>query len=140
MSYEEARTFVHKLNLKNSTEWSEYCLGKFPDKIAKLETISNRPEITYKEKGWTGWDDWLGSSYIPTRRDYREFDKGREFAHSLKLETYAQWRLYCQGSLTDKPKIPLDIPFKPERAYKDEGWKGYPDWLGNMKKSVSKIQ
>ena len=139
LSYEEARTFVHTLNLKNSTEWSEYCLGKFPDKIAKPETISNRPEITYKEKGWTGWDDWLGPSYIPTRRDYREFDKGREFAHSLKLETQAQWRLYCQGNLPDKPKIPLDIPFKPERAYKDEGWKGYPDWLGNKKRASPKF-
>ena len=139
LSYEEARNFMHKLKLKNSTEWSEYCLGKYPDKIAKPESISNRPEITYKGKGWTGWDDWLGLSYIPTRRDYREFDKGREFAHSLKLETQAQWRLYCQGSLTDKPKIPLDIPLKPERAYKNEGWKGYPDWLGNKKRASPKF-
>ncbi|CDZ79871.1 hypothetical protein BN1013_00371 [Candidatus Rubidus massiliensis] len=139
LPYKEARTFVHKLNLKNSTEWSEYCSGKFPDKTAKPDTISNRPEITYKEKGWTGWDDWLGPSYIPTRRVYREFHKGREFAHSLKLETQAQWRLYCQGNLIDKPRIPLDIPFKPERAYKNEGWKGYPDWLGNQKRASPKF-
>ncbi len=139
LSYDEARAFVHKLNLRNSTEWTDYCSGSFPDKAEKPESISNRPEVTYKEKGWTGWDDWLGPSYIPTRRDYREFDKGREFAHSLKLETQAQWRLYCQGSLKDKPKIPLDIPFKPERAYKNEGWKGYPDWLGNQKRASPKF-
>jgi hypothetical protein len=58
LSYEEAKAFVHKLNLKNSTEWSEYCSGNLPDKTAKPETISNRPEITYKEKdglaGMTG--------------------------------------------------------------------------------------
>lgn len=139
LSYQEARIFVHKLSLKNSTEWTEYCSGNFPDKAEKPESISNRPEVTYKEKGWIDWDDWLGPSYIPTRRDYREFDKGREFAHSLKLETQAQWRLYCQGSLKDKPKIPLDIPFKPERAYKNEGWKGYPDWLGNQKRASPKF-
>lgn len=83
--------------------------------------------------------DWLGLSYIPTCRDYREFKKGRKFVRSLKLEPQAQWRLYCQGNLTDKQKIPLDIPFKPERAYKNEGWKGHPDWLGNQKRASPKF-
>lgn len=139
LSYEEARTFVHKLELKNSTEWYEYCLGTLPGRTTKPKTISNRPEITYKEKGWIGWDDWLGLSYVLTRRDYREFDKAKKFVHSLELSTQAQWRLYCQGSLDNKPKIPLDIPLKPERVYKNDGWKGYPDWLGNKKRASPKF-
>lgn len=139
LSYEEAKSFVHELNLKNSTEWKNYCDGLLPDKISKPENITNRPEITYKNKGWTNWGDWLGMGYIPTRRDYREFSKAKDFVHSLKLITQAQWKLYCQGKLSNKPKIPLDIPFKPERTYKNEGWKGYPDWLGNKRRASPKF-
>ena len=139
LSYTEAKKFVHKLQLRNSTEWSDYCLGKLPDRTTKPASISNRPEITYKRKGWIDWGDWLGLSYVPTRREYQEFVEAKKFVHSLKLETVAQWRLYYRGKLKNMPQIPIDIPFKPERVYKNEGWKGYPDWLGNRKRASPKF-
>lgn len=139
LSFEEARAFVHKLHLLNSTEWSNYCKGEVANKPLKPTTISNRPEITYKNKGWEGWEDWLGNSYIPTRRKYCTFKEAKKFVQSLKIETQAQWRLYCQGQLKDKVKIPKDIPHKPERSYINDGWNGYPDWLGNQKRASPKF-
>jgi superfamily II DNA or RNA helicase len=139
LPFNEARAFVHKLQLKNSTEWHAYCNHKFPEKPSKPFTISNRPEITYKKKGWINWGDWLGISYIPTRREYKTFAEARLFVQSLKLTTLDQWRRYCQTGLPGKPKLPLDIPLKPERAYKDNGWAGYPDWLGNSRRASPKF-
>jgi len=43
------------LNLKNWSEWSEYCKsGKKPI------NIPNAPKIIYKNKGWKGISDFLG--------------------------------------------------------------------------------
>ncbi len=135
LPFDEARTFVHKLQLKNSTEWYAYCNHKFPEKPPKPSTISKRPEITYRKKGWVGWGDWLGISYIPTRRDYRSFEEAKLFVQSLKITTLAQWKHYCQTGLPGRPKLPPDIPLKPERTYKANGWAGYPDWLGNSRRA-----
>jgi len=53
--FEEARAFVHTLNLKGQTEWREYCKsGKKPD------DIPSAPQSTYKNEGWISLGDWLG--------------------------------------------------------------------------------
>ena len=49
------------------------------------------------------------------------FEKGREYARSLNLGTSSQW---------SKEKRPPDVPSNPHIFYKDEGWDGWPDWLG----------
>ncbi|NGX31109.1 MAG: hypothetical protein K940chlam8_00469 [Chlamydiae bacterium] len=139
LSFEEARAFVHKLQLVNSTEWHRYCKNEFTSKPLKPDNISNRPEITYRNKGWTGWGDWLGLSYRPTRRKYRGFEQARKFTSELKLKTQAQWSLYCQGKIEGMLKIPIDIPLKPGRTYKDLGWKGFPNWLGNIRRASPKF-
>ena len=54
-SFQEARTFVHSLNLKNVTEWQEYYKsGKKP-----LD-IPSSPQRAY-EKEWIDSFDWLGT-------------------------------------------------------------------------------
>ena len=120
-SFEEARAFVHELNLKKDDEWRAYCSsGKKPD------DIPSNPGNTYKNKGWSGVGDWLGTGSIPnTRREFRPFDEARAFVNELKLKSGDEWREYCQSG-----NKPGDIPAKPGRTYIDEGWKGYGDWLG----------
>ncbi|MDB2613620.1 DEAD/DEAH box helicase family protein [Chlamydiales bacterium] len=135
LSYEEARQFVHKLKLLNTTDWASYCNGELAHLPQKPDNITNRPEITYKSKGWVDWADWLGASYIPTRRTYRAFEDARDFVRKLNLITQSDWKLYCQGQIDGVPKIPQDIPLKPERTYRELGWKGYPDWLGNTRRA-----
>jgi hypothetical protein len=58
-SFLQARQFTHSLNLKSSAEWQQFCKsGKKP------EDISTKPERTYKNKGWIGMRDWLGTEII----------------------------------------------------------------------------
>ena len=57
---------------------------------------------------------------------WKPFEEAREFARSLNLKNYREWYQYAK---TDER--PNDIPSNPFEAYKNDGWKGYPDWLGN---------
>ena len=62
MPFEETRDFVHKLELKSSTEWPAYSRGDMPEKGTRPEDIPSSPDRVYKDKGWISWPDWLGTS------------------------------------------------------------------------------
>jgi hypothetical protein len=56
LSFEDAKTFVHKLNLKNVKDWKDYCAsGKRPS------FIPASPFHKYEQ--YKGIKDWLGESY-----------------------------------------------------------------------------
>ena len=57
---------------------------------------------------------------------WKPFEEAREFARSLKLRSVSEWQQYAK---TDER--PNDIPSTPGRTYKNDGWNGYGDWLGN---------
>jgi hypothetical protein len=120
--YEEARKFARKLNFKNKFEWADYVkLRKHPI------DIPNDPGKSYKNKGWKGWGDFLGTGNIGPKEEHeriRKFEEAREFVRSLKLASQTYWKKYCKSG-----KKPDDIPALPERSYKKD-WKGYGDWLG----------
>ncbi|MBK7311339.1 MAG: hypothetical protein IPI93_11280 [Sphingobacteriaceae bacterium] len=120
-SFEEARAFVHLLNLKNQADWIDYCKSpKFPTDIPK------NPNQTYKDKGWNGMGDWIGTYTIaPNLRNYREFNLARKYVHSLNLKNRKEWNNYYESG-----KMPADIPMTPNVVYKDSGWKSMGDWLG----------
>tara|TARA_B100000446_G_scaffold602_1_gene648 strand:+ start:307 stop:522 length:216 start_codon:yes stop_codon:yes gene_type:complete len=62
-SFDEAREFIRSLNLKNSTEWIEYCnSGK--DGIPKPDDIPAWPIYVYRKNGWKGWKDWVGNEEL----------------------------------------------------------------------------
>lgn len=61
-----------------------------------------------------------------TRYQYRSFADARNLVHKLKLSNNKEWRDFTKSSA-----MPVDIPVAPETVYKDKGWAGYGDWLGN---------
>ena len=55
-SFAKAKAYVHRLKLKSRREFNEYKkTGKLPKDIA------TSPSGTYKNKGWKGWKDFLGT-------------------------------------------------------------------------------
>ncbi|MDH3203338.1 MAG: hypothetical protein OEL81_01505 [Nitrosopumilus sp.] len=117
-SFNDARKFVRKLNLKTQHEWKEhYRSGKLPD------DIPNSPHHTYKE--WKGYGDWLGTGRIANQKKiYLEFTKAKQFVHSLNFKNKYQWDAFCKSN-----KKPDNIPADPRR-YKSE-FKSWGDWLGH---------
>ena len=56
LKFEEARSYVRKLGLKNAEQWNEFYKSQsFPNNIPK------NPRRKYKDKGWKGYKDWLGT-------------------------------------------------------------------------------
>ncbi len=119
--FQEARIFVRGLNLKSGTEWNLYCNS---DK--KPDDIPNAPQAVYRNDGWLGMGDWLGTNSIANYlRKYRPFLEARNFVRQLKLISRSEWKEYCKSG-----KKPDNIPTNPNRTYKDKGWVGMGDWLG----------
>ena len=116
--FEQARDYTRSLGLRTYQEWKELADGgRLPPDVPKY------PMDHYRGKGWTNWGDFLG------RQDdisYRQFTEAREYARSLKLGTRKAWRAFARS--TGRPN---DIPVYPEQAYRDQGWIGFDDWLGN---------
>jgi superfamily II DNA or RNA helicase len=120
--YDLAKTFVQKLGLKSVAEWKEYCKSR-----KKPQDIPNNPDQYYKNKGWISFGEWLGSGTIaPHRMTFKPFFEAKKYVQSLKLKSSTEWYEYSKSS-----ERPNDIPGNPGRVYKDKGWKGYGDWLGN---------
>ena len=59
-SYEEAKSFVHKLGLRSTREWEAFCQGKYTHKGTRPPDIPRSPEAYYRDKGWKDYKDWLG--------------------------------------------------------------------------------
>ncbi|MCU0794071.1 MAG: hypothetical protein MUE42_14745, partial [Opitutaceae bacterium] len=76
--YEKAREFAHKLNLRTSPEWKDYCDGKRPDLPPRPPEVPYSPFKSYQGKGWVSWDAFLAPRW-------RAYPLARDFAHSLKL-------------------------------------------------------
>jgi hypothetical protein len=108
-SFEEARKFVQSLNLKGQKEWREYSKSN-----NRPDDIPSAPEQVYKNKGWSGMGDWLGTRSIATKDiQYRSLEDAKKFVRKLKLKNQKEWLDYCASG--DKPD---DIPANPWRTYK----------------------
>jgi hypothetical protein len=128
--FEEARAFVHRLRLRSTREWRQYCKGELREKGKPPQDIPACPDRTYK-KDWLGMGDWLGTGLIATQRlKYRSFWEARAFVHRLRLRSTREWRQYCKGELSDKGKLPHDIPANPDGTFYKDHWLGMSDWLG----------
>ena len=120
LSYEEAREIVHKFKLTSENEWKD-----FKTKGLKPDNIPSLPENLYKDNGWKGFQDWLGYDANKLKYNFLPYEEARVFVHSLELESENQWREFKRIGIK-----PENIPSKPEKVYKDKGWKGFRDWLG----------
>ncbi len=102
-----------------------------PHKGFLQDDIPTNPNQTYKNMGWNGSGDWLGTRNIaPRLRVYRSFEEAQIFASSLGLRNSTEWSKFCKGRMLEKGTLPLDIPASPHATYAGRGWSGYGDWLG----------
>jgi hypothetical protein len=130
-SFAKARTFARGLKLNSETEWRAFFRKRIPHGATLPTDIPANPAQTYRDKGWAGWGDWLGTHRIASQRiKYREFAKARSFARGVHLRTGAEWRLFCAGKIPRRGQLPADIPANPRQTYTGKGWRGMGDWLG----------
>ena len=117
LSFEKARKFVRALSLRSQSEWRDYCKsGKKP------HNIPNSPRYVYKDK-WVSSGDFLGTGTIASQNiKFLSFQDARKVVRTFGLKSMREWKKY--------KKKPKNIPYKANIKYKNEGWKGWQDFLG----------
>jgi len=123
LPFEDAKQYVRSLGLKSQKEWQSWSKsGEKPD------SIPADPGNTYKAKGWEGFGDWLGTERIANQdREFLPFEEARNYVRSLGIKSAEEWAEWYKSG--DKPD---NIPTKPSRVYKNQGWIGFGDWLGQV--------
>lgn len=118
LNYEECRKFIITLGIKTKSEWKDYCKsGNRP------KNIPSNPNDYYKDKGWTSWGDFLGTNVKSTHKiETVTYTQCEAYARSLRLngkplQCSKDW--YAYHSIYRKPD---NIPYSPQRAYKEEGF------------------
>jgi superfamily II DNA or RNA helicase len=129
ISFEDARNFARSLNLKSQRYWIDFCAS---DK--KPDYIPSNPNVTYKNLGWLGFGDWLGTGTIATyNMKYRDFKSAREYVRTLNIKSNKEWRIWSKSE-----ELPIDIPASPDKTYKKSNeWQGWGDWLGTNTKPTN---
>jgi hypothetical protein len=125
-SYDEAKIFVHSLNLKNSDEWAVYRRSG-----NKPRDIPSNPHIQYKNSGWISMGDWLGTGAVAHRcKNFKSFEDARTYVRSLNFEKINDWIIFSKSG-----KRPQDIPSNPNIFYSE--WVSFHDWIGVEKLSMA---
>ena len=117
MPFEEARSNVWKLGLKNLNEWRAYTKSDF-----RNFEIPSDPANAYKSS-WLSLGDWIGTT-PGWNGEWVDFNSARKFVRTLGLKNQKEWYTFSKSDMK-----PFNIPANPNSVYKEE-WKGIGDWIG----------
>jgi superfamily II DNA or RNA helicase len=118
LEYNEARSFVVRLGLKNTQEWKKWSRTHRPD------NIPGTPDKIYQDSGWVSWAEFLGAD-ISQKGNSLSYDEAKTAIKKFKIRSSVAWRDFSKSK--ERPK---NVPANPDRHYKDNGWLGWDDFLG----------
>lgn len=127
LEYDEAKKFVHGLNLPNKAAWKRYRSNCY-DELPRLpRSIPYTPNLVYG-KQWEGWDDWLFSS---DKSKFLSFEDAKKKVSIMGVSDKKKWDLlvFKTISFPDENKWINGLPLHPN-IYYESLWKGWDDWFG----------
>ena len=120
LPFGQALAFAQSLGLAGKAEWWAWCKeGRRPP------NVPSAPDKTYKDGGWQGWGQWLGTGNQATK-DFLPFNEALRVARSLNLANQFEWQQWCKEGMR-----PPNVPSAPDATYKGGGWQGWVHWLGS---------
>lgn len=128
--FEEAREIVRSFKLNSYEDYKEVHKNyEFPNNIP-LD-----PRRVYNTEGWISVKDWLGYKRLTNNEKNEIWLSYKEAKTSvkrlIKVHKITSARKWEQASL--KGIIPSNVPKRPNRVYKNNGWINWGDWLGTGK-------
>lgn len=123
LTFEVAREKMRAEAIESVSQYREWF------EINRPSNLPFAPDYFYKNKGWDGWNDFLGNEnefpYIK-RKAYRPYSEARAFAMTKNINGFAEWLEFCKEG-----KCPADIPHRPDIAYFRRGeWFSWREFLG----------
>jgi hypothetical protein len=156
LSYNEAREYIKQYNIRCYQDWLQLVMNaRNPNNTSAFipSNIPDNPHVVYiMDDSWCHWGHFFNikerevklKTYHIHKDKYLSYEEAKEFAHTLKLAGYYDWKLY-----TDCPKArdyynkagdvcakkPITIPVKVKTHYMQTGeWVSWPDFLGYEEK------
>ena len=117
--FHEAKKIIHQKNLKNNSECRKFTQSKqFPSEIPA------NPDQVYKNKGWSNWEDWLGTKADPRKITFKDYEDARSILRKFKISNSKEWQKFAKSD-----KKTNDVPADAARYYKNKGWISWGDFL-----------
>ena len=83
LSYEKAKKYIKKFNLKNNNEWKIFSRSN-----KRPSNIPSTPNNVYKNKGWKDWPDFLSSGRILTKHiNYYKYNEAKKIVKNLNIKS-----------------------------------------------------
>lgn len=125
LSFEKAKDIIKRLNLLDENNWNEFIKSNHNDK----EIIPIYPNQYYKNKGWSNWEDWLGTLKEKEINEQNQehtisFKEARNNARNLKLVNEVEWKNFYNKCFPY-----YKYPLEPRELFSEE-WINWKDWLG----------
>lgn len=119
VSYNVASRIAEALGIDSMREWNR--LHK--DYFSKYKIpIPSSPHLTYKDKEWEGWGEFLGTGRT---QDYNflPYKEAKALVETLGIQTTKQFKEFVHSPIAD-PRFPK----RPDHVYADV-WVGWVDFL-----------
>jgi hypothetical protein len=134
LSYKEAKFLAQKeLNGKKVS-------GRQWMKLNHDQRIPRFPDRVFKNKGWKGWNDWLGVNNSRNKYHFSYKECRQWVAENIpNIKNFKQWTAFAQQKLIIKR--PVFIPKRPDVVFNKNGWKNWHHFLQIkvIKKLIKKI-
>jgi len=120
ISYEKCKKEARKLKITTKKMYNQYYKeGKLPDNLPCA------PDQVYKKTGWINWPKFLGTRDTSNFVSYEECKK---IIRKLKITSNKIYSQYAKEG-----KLPDNLPYAPDKVYKDKGWENWIKFLGKNK-------
>ncbi|MCP4267175.1 MAG: DEAD/DEAH box helicase family protein [Candidatus Brocadiaceae bacterium] len=114
-TYEEAKRAIKKLGISSQTEYEK--------RYKEDPMLPCEPYEKYKDKGWIDGYDYLGKQTLAER--YETYEEAKRAVKKLGISSQTEYgKRYKEDPM---------LPSHPERIYKERGWIGFYDFIGNEK-------
>lgn len=114
-SYKESSDFIKTLDLESGKEFLEkWRKGELP------KEIPGNPSAVYKNSGWTGMRDFIGTK----SKKFAPYSEAIKYVQSLNIKSS---REYAQ--MVRDGQMSMNLPIKPYNTYKNDGFISMNDFL-----------
>jgi hypothetical protein len=99
ISYDDAKKLIQNENIKNNIQFKKWIKNNIHTKIPKS------PEITYKNKGWKSWGDFLNTNNTYSK-NFMTYSEAISLLHKLNLKSMKEYLEYIKNNNINLPTNP----------------------------------